>query len=108
VPAVVKDSLGITTGFSEQLKTGPLLGDAAPNPAKRTTVVECFVPQNEEMAILQFVDLGSGKVTNSKVLNERGRLSIEIDLSQFPSGVFGYQIILKENKLGAKRFIVLK
>jgi hypothetical protein len=70
--------------------------------------VNCFIPTSEEMAILQFVEFGTGKVISGKVITERGKLEIDIDLSQFAAGVYGCQVILKDKKLGAKRFVVIK
>jgi hypothetical protein len=106
--AVVTDSTQSITSVSSKRDIGSWLGSASPNPAGKTTLVECFIPEKEELAVLQFVEISTGKVLNSKTLKERGKLRIEIDLSQFAAGVYGYQVILEKEKLGAKRFVVIK
>lgn len=106
--AVVTDSQSVTSiGFME-LQSGPWLGEAIPNPAQSKTKVLAYIPTQEEMAILQFIEFGTGKVISAKAISERGKLEIEIDLSHFAAGVYGCQVILKDKKLGAKRFLVVK
>ena len=105
---MVADSSHTLTSVNTRKDLGAWLGDASPNPAGKTTRVSCFIPHNEEFAVLQFVELATGKVLHSRTLKERGKIHIEIDLSQFPVGVYGYQVILEKEKLGAKRFVVIK
>ena len=106
--AVVIDSAQSITTISSKKDIGSWLGNASPNPAGKTTIVECFIPEKEELALLQFVEISTGRVLNTKTLKERGKLRIEIDLGQFAAGVYGYQVILQNEKLGAKRFVVIK
>jgi hypothetical protein len=106
--AVMPDSQSITSANQEFEKIRSWLGEAVPNPAQVSTLVRAYIPAAEEMAILQFVELGTGKVLSSKALVERGNLEIAIDLNHFQSGTYGYQIILKNKKLGARRFVVVK
>lgn len=106
--SVASDSQSVTSLGFTSFKAGPWLGEAVPNPAQRKTLVQAFVPPSEELAVLQFVELASGKVLSSKMLSERGKLDIEIDLTHFAAGVYGYQVVLKDRKLGAKRFVVIK
>jgi hypothetical protein len=106
--AVVADSQAISSKEKARLMISSWLGEAVPNPAQKHTSLMAFIPATEELAILQFIEYGTGRILSTKAIAERGKLVIDIDLSQFPAGVYGYQLLLKDKKLGAKRFVVFK
>jgi hypothetical protein len=104
----VVDSTQLVTLTLNSIQIEPKLGDAIPNPAQKQTNIECYIPQNEPLVVLQIIELSTGRILHTKALTERGKLKIELDLSRFSAGIYGYQLILEKDKLGAKRFVVIK
>jgi hypothetical protein len=106
--AVNSDSVHLLSATRTLELAGPWLGDAFPNPSSGEARIKAFVPIEEAFALLQIVDLGTGKVLSGKVLEERGQLELILDCTKAASGTYGYRLMLGNKQLGMKKFTILK
>jgi hypothetical protein len=104
----VVDSSDFFTGLKDNTALGGWLGEASPNPAQFETRIRVKIPISEELAILQFTEIGTGKVLSTKILSERGTLDVVLDTRQIASGTYLYRVVLKDRILGPKKLFVSK
>jgi hypothetical protein len=96
-------------GISAVSKVGfdlPYLMDAIPNPSSQESRIGLFLPGKTEFAVLQILELTTGKVLQTIALERRGKLEAILDVSKAPTGVYGYRL-LTDGKVDAMKKIVV-
>ncbi|HRH35393.1 MAG TPA: hypothetical protein PKY12_10045, partial [Catalimonadaceae bacterium] len=104
----VADSSLVYTSTAERLKQGAWLGNPVPNPAVHKTALKLYLPKSTAFALLQYVELGSGKVLNARVLEQRGLLELEIDTRNIAAGTYSIRLVTDGKTIGEQRIVVTK
>jgi len=85
------------------------LGDAIPNPAEHSTMVPVFIPHvNTGNYKIELFDLGGKNIHYSIKLFEKGKQQIQIPLSDFSAGVYGYRLMENGRPVGIRKLVILK
>jgi hypothetical protein len=105
--AVVDNSNTVTSISSKDLPE-LMLGDAVPNPATNESKIGLLLPGSAHQAVLQFVDLASGRVLQNIPVTERGKLEVILDVSKASSGIYGYRLLVDGKPIGIRKLAVVK
>ena len=85
------------------------LGDAVPNPAGTTTRIPIFVPAGHTGSVwLQVFDLTGRAVRWQTELKQSGSQWVDVSLSDFPSGVYGYALSDNGKLVGNRKLVVIR
>jgi len=71
-----------------------ILEDPIPNPARNSCRIPFKLIPDSEQAILQIIEVGTGRVLQNVTINERGFGEVQLDLSLAPSGVYSYRLLV--------------
>lgn len=88
-------------------KSKAVLGDNYPNPFEMTTSINYFIPEWTKSAQLNFFDM-SGKLIRTSNIENKGSGVIELSVSDIPSGIYNYQMVVDGNIIATKKMSVSK
>lgn len=96
----------------KSIQTAPSLLTASlyqnnPNPFTETTTIKCFVPHDITNAVMYFYDM-NGRQIDSKLLFERGDVSLVIEGGSLDAGIYLYSLITDGTVVDTKRMILTK
>ena len=82
------------------------LGQTYPNPSNGTTVIDYFLPDHLAGSTIDIFDI-SGKLI-STIKCSIGNARVEIDVQNWPSGIYYYSLNHFGMKLDSKKFVVIE
>lgn len=106
--AVLTDSISLLTGTQDLNHNIAWMGDAFPNPSAGEARIKAFIPAEEPIAVIQIIEVATGKVLSGKVMQERGLLELILDCSKAPAGNYIYQLLLSKKSLATKKLTILR
>ena len=83
------------------------LFNAVPNPANQTTEIKFYISQEQEISLRLYNVLGEELKEFSRGIKQEGYHSIEVDLNEFASGTYFYQLQSSTNRI-TKHLEVIK
>jgi hypothetical protein len=83
-----------------------VLGDAIPNPAHSESRITFSLPEGTEQAVLQILELGTGRVLQNIEVKERGKGEVILNLANAPSAVYSYRMLVNGEPTKAKKLVV--
>jgi len=86
---------------------GAFLGQSIPNPGQDKVTIPVLLPLQKGKAILEVFDLATGKLLESKSLLSGGQHMVEIITRHWPSGMYGYRVVLGEGTSPQPRKMVI-
>ena len=95
-PILFPARIAVVSGLSDSEKAENLnfLGDPIPNPAKDKCKIGFVLQVETEQAVLQVLELGTGRILQSIEIKERGKGEIDLDLRQASSGIYSYRLLM--------------
>ena len=106
--AVVENPNTTVTSISSQVLPDLMLGDPVPNPSTNESKIVLLLPSSVQQALLQFVDLATGRVLQNIPVTERGKLEVILDVSKASSGIYGYRLMVDGKPIGTRKLAVVK
>ena len=100
--------VAVVTNQSE-IKTNTIiqvLGDPVPNPARQECRISFAIPEATEQAVLQILELGTGRVLQNIEVKERGKGEVILSVANVPSAVYSYRLLLNGEPTTAKKLVV--
>jgi len=85
----------------------PILQQNSPNPFRRETNIEYFVPPGYETASIH-ISTVEGKVVRQIDLSQSGRSTLLLKTGTFPAGTYQYSLIIDGKLLDTKRMVIVK
>jgi hypothetical protein len=82
------------------------ISDAIPNPANDVSTIRFKLNSDAEQAILQILQVGTGRVLQNVEIKERGTGEIQLDLKQAASGVYSYRLMVNGLPGSVKKLLV--
>ena len=84
------------------------LGQSIPNPGRDRIVIPYFLAENTGKASLQIVEMATGKVVAIVTDLASGEGRLDVDVSRFSAGVFGYLLLTEKGKSPkAMNFVII-
>jgi len=78
-----------------------------PNPSNNTTRIQYYVPLELKNVSIMIYDT-KGNIYDSITINEKGLNYIDLDLTNFNSGIYYYSLIIDSKNAGSKKMVVVK
>jgi hypothetical protein len=103
----VVDSSDEITGVSKMGFDLAYVLEPIPNPTSQESRIGIYLPGKTEKAVLQILELATGKVLQTVELERRGKLEAILDVSKAPSGVYGYRLLTDGKAEPMKKIVVL-
>jgi hypothetical protein len=91
---------------AEEVEPSPLLGQSYPNPSNGTTVIDYFLPDNFANSTIEIFSM-NGKLI-SKINCTIGTGRAEINVRNWPAGIYYYTLNCFGTKLDSKKFVVIE
>ena len=85
----------------------PVLLQNIPNPTDQNTVIHYYIPDNTIDASLEFFSI-SGQLLRSVNLEKSGKGSLNVDISNIPSGNYKYSLVVDGQIIDTKSMGVIK
>lgn len=76
-----------------------------PNPFTGSTKIEYFIPQQSKNASIVFVDF-NGREINRATINNTGFGVLNVSLTELPTGIYTYTLIVDEKVIDTKEMII--
>lgn len=89
------------------LELTPTLQQNSPNPFRRETNIEYFVPPGYQTASIH-ISTVEGKVVRQIELAQSGRSILHLKTGTFPSGTYQYSLIIDGKLIDTKRMVIVK
>jgi len=83
------------------------LGQNKPNPFSDATTIRCYVPDGSVSAVLMVYNM-TGKMIESRKIDQRGNISIDLSLREFNDGLYTYCLVVDNVKIGTKQMAVIR
>lgn len=77
-----------------------------PNPFMDNTIIQYFIPENSQDAVLVLKD-GMGQVLNSIPLPAKGEHQLELSLNDLPNGMYYYTLVIDGESISTKKMVKL-
>lgn len=85
----------------------PILQQNSPNPFRRETNIEYFVPPGYQTASIH-ISTVEGKVVRQIALSQSGRSTLHLKTGTFPAGTYQYSLIIDGKLIDTKRMVISK
>jgi len=89
------------------LKLTPTLHQNSPNPFRRETSIEYFVPPGYQNASIH-ISTVEGKVVRQIGLSQSGRSILHLKTGSFPAGTYQYSLVIDGKLIDTKRMVIIK
>jgi len=103
--AVVGDSV-LVVGKGSEIFDLANLEDAVPNPSVQESKIGIYLPAKTQQALLQIIELGTGKILQSIHIEDKGKLVVYLDVSKAQSGNYGYRLLVDGQPGQTKKLVV--
>ena len=98
---------GSTPEATTALQLTPILQQNSPNPFRRETNIEYFVPPGYQTASIHLSTV-EGKVVRQIELTQSGRSTLHLKTGTFPGGTYQYSLIIDGKLIDTKRMVIVK
>lgn len=88
-------------------KSKAVLGDNFPNPFESNTKINYFVPADAISAKINLFDM-SGKLIKTVDINNTGNGVLDVNISEMPTGIYNYQMIVNDRIVDTKKMTIIK
>jgi hypothetical protein len=91
------------------IKSSIQLGQSQPNPGKTTIQIPFFIPQESGKTELWVIDVSTGRLVESRLINTVGAGKMEINLSGYSIGIYAYKLMPEKGKSSqTMKFVVIR
>ena len=77
----------------------------SPNPAKGSTVINCYIPSETVNAYIQIYNAMGGMVLKLPI-GTKGQNEIHVDTYKLPNGIYIYSLVTDGRLIDTKRMII--
>jgi len=98
---------GSRSSSATALQLTPILQQNSPNPFRRETNIEYFVPPGYQTASIH-ISTVEGKVVRQIELTQSGRSTLHLKTGTFPGGTYQYSLIIDGKLIDTKRMVIVK
>ena len=85
------------------------LGQSIPNPGRDKIEIPYFLAEPSGQATLQIVEMATGKTVALFSDLKNGEGNLELDVRQYPAGVYGYKLLPAKGKAPkARNFVIIR
>jgi hypothetical protein len=102
---LAKGQAANSSSSSSVVLTDAALGQNAPNPFNRTTVIPYTLPQKFTVAQIVITDQG-GRVLRQVNLSGTGKGSLNVDAGTLAAGAYNYSLVVDGKVIGSKRMVL--
>lgn len=96
-----------TIDISGNDKSKAVLGNNYPNPFESNTKINYFVPSEATSAKINLFDM-TGKLIKTVDINNTGNGVLDVNISEMPSGIYNYQMIVNDRIVDTKKMKIAK
>ena len=90
-----------------ELGTSAKLEQNIPNPFNRNTIINYFLPQAVNKAMMQVVTI-DGKIIKAVPLTAKGNGQLIIKAGELAAGTYQYSLIVDGNLIDSKKMVLMK
>jgi hypothetical protein len=85
----------------------PFLEQNAPNPFNGSTTIRYYLPEENQSAVLQVMNI-NGQILTTRTLENQGHGTVTLNIGEMPEGSYSYALVMDGQVVDTKQMVVVK